>query len=131
MAEPTPAAFRRVPAQGLIPSVRLIAAVSKLRCRPPRPLVRARAILKDPDDGLSPLAKSYRAAAPWLDAVWQLTGSAMMGTAMGYGVDRYFGVEPWGLVVGAVVGSGVGFYAFIRSTTRLSDAQAKKRKQQP
>jgi F0F1-type ATP synthase assembly protein I len=83
--------------------------------------------LKDPDDGLSPLAKSYRAAAPWLSAVWQLTGSAMFGVGVGYGVDRHFGTGPWGLIIGAVVGSGTGFYAFIRSTNRMN-AQSKRGK---
>lgn len=83
--------------------------------------------MKDPDDGLSPLAKSYRAAAPWLNAVWQFTGSALFGVGVGYGVDQHWGTTPWGLIVGGVVGSGAGFYAFIRSTNRLLDAQSKKK----
>ena len=73
------------------------------------------------DDGLSPLAKSYRAASPWLAAVWQFTGSALVGVAMGYGLDRWVGTKPFGLIVGGLVGSGVGFYAFIRATTKLME----------
>lgn len=85
-------------------------------------------VLTNPDDGLSPLAKSYRAAAPWLAAVWQFTGSALVGVLAGYGFDRWTGFGPWGLVVGGVLGSGAGFYAFIRTTTRLMDEQSKQRK---
>lgn len=85
-------------------------------------------VLTDPDDGLSPLAKSYRAAAPWLGAVWQFTGSAVVGVVMGYGFDRWTGFGPWGLVVGGLIGSGVGFYAFVRTTTRLMESQSKHRK---
>lgn len=92
------------------------------------PVCYAARALGDPDDGLSPLAKSYRAAAPWLNAVWQFTGSALFGVAVGYGIDHWAGTKPFGLVVGGLVGSGVGFYAFIRSATRLLDEQSKKRK---
>lgn len=38
------------------------------------------------------------------------------------------GDEAAGLVVGGLVGSGVGFYAFVRSTTRLLDEQSKKKR---
>lgn len=94
---------------------------------PPGGLWYAARALEDPDDGLSPLAKSYRAAAPWLSAVWQFIGSALFGVAVGYGLDAWRGWEPWGLVVGGLVGSGVGFYAFIRSATRLADEQSKQK----
>lgn len=87
--------------------------------------------MSEPDDGLSPLARSYRAAAPWLSAVWQFTGSALVGVAMGYGLDRWWGSNPWGLLVGGLVGSGVGFYAFIRSTTKLMDEQSKAKTRKP
>lgn len=75
------------------------------------------------------MAKAEREAAPWLSAVWQLTGATMVGAGMGYGVDRYFGSEPWGLLVGGLVGVGTGFYAFLRSVTRLLEAQSKTKSQ--
>lgn len=80
-----------------------------------------RRLKEDPNDGLSPLAKQSRAATPWLNAVWQFTGSVFFLVAVGYGVDKWVGTGPWGLVVGGLVGSGVGFYAFIRATNRLMD----------
>ena len=94
---------------------------------PPETLWYATRALKDPDDdGLSPLAKSYRAAAPWMNAVWQLTGSTLFGVAAGYGLDRWAGTGPWGLLVGGLGGSAVGFYAFIRATNKLTREQSKK-----
>lgn len=76
--------------------------------------------LSDPDDGLSPLAKSTRAAEPWLNAVWQFTGSVIVMVGVGYAVDRFAHTTPWGLIVGGLIGTGVGFYAFIRTSNRLA-----------
>ena len=85
----------------------------------------ARALTGKDDDGLSPLARAYRTAGPWLGAAWQLTGSTLVGVAMGYGVDRWLGVGPWGLIVGSLVGSAVGFYAFFSAAIRLSEGSKK------
>lgn len=79
--------------------------------------------LKDPNDGLSPLAKQTRAATPWLNAVWQFTGSVFFLVGVGYFSDAKLGTGPWGLVVGGLVGSAVGFYAFIRAANRLMAEQ--------
>ncbi len=97
---------------------------------PPFPLWYAARALRDPNDGLSPLARSYQAAAPWLSAVWQFIGSALFGVAVGYGLDAWRGWGPWGLVVGGLVGSAVGFYAFIHSALKLMDAQSKQKKKE-
>jgi ATP synthase protein I len=77
---------------------------------------------------LSPLARTYRAAEPWLSAVWQFTGSALFGVVVGYGLDRWWGTKPYALLIGGLLGSAVGFYAFIRSVTRLLDEQSRKSK---
>lgn len=99
-----------------------------LRCAPIDPLVRG-ARLKDPDEGLSQLAKSYRAAEPWLSAVWQFTGSALFGVGVGYGLDKWLGIGPIGLIVGGLGGSAVGFYAFIRKANQLMEQQKKEEQQ--
>lgn len=80
--------------------------------------------MKDPNDGLSPLAKSSRAAEPWLNAVWQFTGSVVVMVAAGFGVDKWLSTGPWGLIVGGMIGVGVGFYAFIRTSNRLAKEEA-------
>lgn len=65
------------------------------------------------------MAKAYQAAAPWLNAVWLFVGSALVGVAGGYGVDRWLETKPFGLLVGGLAGSCLGFFAFIRATSRL------------
>lgn len=62
--------------------------------------------------------------------VWQFTGSVLVGVAAGYGVDRWRGVGPWGLIIGGGVGTVTGLYAFITNSTRLLDAQARRRAQE-
>lgn len=108
-----------------------VARADSFRVVSPQTLWYAAPALKDPNDGLSPLAKSSQAAAPWLSAVWQFTGSVLFLVAAGYGVDRWAGTGPWGLVIGGMVGSGVGFYAFIRTSNRLmkEEQEARKNKQ--
>lgn len=73
------------------------------------------------DDGLSALARAYRNAAPWLSAVWQFTGTALVGAAAGYGLDRWLGTGPWALVGGVVLGNALGLFAFMRAVTRLME----------
>ncbi len=91
----------------------------------PEGLCYAARAVKDPDDGLSPLARSTRAAAPWLSAVWQFTGAVFFLSAVGYGLDQAFNTTPWGLVVGGLVGGAVGFYSFVRSVNRLVEQEKK------
>ena len=86
--------------------------------------------MKDPNDGLSPLAKSTRAAEPWLNAVWQFTGSVLLMVGVGFGFDKGLNTSPWGLIVGGMIGVGVGFYAFVRTSNRLAKEDAARRQQE-
>jgi ATP synthase protein I len=76
--------------------------------------------LGDPDDGLSPLAKGYRAAAPWLSAVWRLFGGVAFGVVAGVFIDRWLGSSPVATLVGSLLGMAAGFYGFIQGITALS-----------
>lgn len=40
-------------------------------------------------------------------------------TGVGWALDRWLGTSPWLLVVGIVLGAIVGFYQFIRLTSKL------------
>ena len=52
----------------------------------------------------------------------------MFGVAAGYGLDRWLGIGPWGLIIGGMGGSAIGFYAFISAATKLMDEQSKRNK---
>jgi F0F1-type ATP synthase assembly protein I len=62
--------------------------------------------------------------------VWQFTGSVLVMVGGGYALDVYAATKPWGLIVGGMVGSGVGFYAFIRTANRLMQQESDAKKQQ-
>jgi ATP synthase protein I len=81
--------------------------------------------LGDPDEGLSPLAKGYQAAAPWLSAVWRLFGGVGLGVLVGVFIDRKFESSPVATLIGSLIGMGVGFYGFVKGVMDL----AKKQKQ--
>jgi ATP synthase protein I len=72
---------------------------------------------KDPT--FSKAAEAYRKAQPYLDAVWQLVGGALVGTAGGYFLDRRLGTTPWLLIVLSLLGITAGFIGFITTVNRL------------
>ena len=45
--------------------------------------------------------------------------SVLIGFGLGWGFDKYFGTKPWGVVVGIVLGSALGFYEFVRLLAKL------------
>lgn len=76
--------------------------------------------LSEPADQASAVARAYRAAAPWLSATWQFVGSALVGVLVGYAVDRWLeSAKQYGVVVGGLLGSTLGFVAFIRQALKL------------
>jgi ATP synthase protein I len=72
------------------------------------------------DDELSSAAKQMRAAEPYISAVWQLVGGAVVGVLGGYLLDRWLGTKPWLMLALSLVGISVGFYAFLRKMLQLS-----------
>ena len=53
-------------------------------------------------------------------AAFTLFASVMAGLIVGWLLDRWLGTKPWLLVAGIVLGAAVGFYEFIRSTSKIS-----------
>ena len=74
----------------------------------------------DPDDGLSPLAKGYRAAAPWLSAVSRLFGGVGFGVVAGVLIDQKFESSTVATLIGSLLGMGIGFFGFIKGVMDLS-----------
>ncbi len=52
-------------------------------------------------------------------AVTTLIGAILLFLAIGWGVDKYFQTAPWGIVIGIILGSVLGFYQFIRVTSQI------------
>ncbi|MBL8920060.1 MAG: AtpZ/AtpI family protein [Myxococcaceae bacterium] len=55
-----------------------------------------------------------------MSATWQFVGAALVGVLVGYGVDRWLeSAKQYGVVVGGLLGSTLGFVAFIRQALKL------------
>jgi F0F1-type ATP synthase assembly protein I len=71
---------------------------------------------------------SSRAETKRVDAIgWRLAGvggefasHVVAGVALGWGVDWYFGVSPWGILIGSIAGLAVGALQFVKSSLRLN-----------
>lgn len=53
-------------------------------------------------------------------AAFNLFGSVVALAGLGWLLDRWLRTSPWLLVVGVVLGAIVGFYQFIRLTSKLN-----------
>ncbi|MCA1631627.1 MAG: AtpZ/AtpI family protein [Acidobacteria bacterium] len=45
--------------------------------------------------------------------------SVLVGFGIGWALDKWLGTTPWMVVAGIVAGSALGFYEFIRLTSKL------------
>ena len=71
--------------------------------------------MKSEDDQQETNRKSGLAYA----AAFSLFSAVLAGLIAGWLMDRWLGTRPWLLVAGIVLGAVVGFYQFIRVTSRL------------
>jgi len=75
----------------------------------------------------SALMKSPKSTVWMSQGTWRLATVGMElaaavggGCLLGYWVDREFGTDPWGLVIGAVLGIVGGLYNLVRKAVRES-----------
>ena len=54
----------------------------------------------------------------------ELLGGVFVGLALGFGVDRFLGTAPWGIIGGVLLGFALSIYMARRTANRLM-AQAK------
>lgn len=52
---------------------------------------------------------------------FELVAAVAGFTFVGYWIDRHYATEPWGTVVGAVLGIIGGLYNFVRVATRAAE----------
>ena len=64
------------------------------------------------------LQETASQAGPAAAASYTLIGAILLFGGMGYGLDRWLGTEPWGLVGGLTLGIVVGFYELARMVWR-------------
>lgn len=51
---------------------------------------------------------------------WEFSSQVLAGVLIGWGIDWYFEVKPWGIVGGATAGLSVGALQFIRNAAKLN-----------
>lgn len=60
-----------------------------------------------------------RRSAVMYSAALSIFFSVLAGFGIGWALDKWLGTTPWGVVGGIVLGSVLGFYQFIRLTSKL------------
>ncbi|HPU84513.1 MAG TPA: AtpZ/AtpI family protein [Candidatus Latescibacteria bacterium] len=66
-------------------------------------------------------ADSLREVAPLLSLGIQLALIVVASVIIGRWVDQRYGTGPWGVLIGAVFGTGSGLYHFIRTALGMKD----------
>ncbi len=51
----------------------------------------------------------------------ELAGVVVGMALLGYGIDRWLGTPPWGVVIGSTLGIAGGLYNVVKNVTRESD----------
>jgi ATP synthase protein I len=51
-------------------------------------------------------------------ASYTLVGGILLLGGLGYGVDKWQGTSPWGLIIGLTLGIVIGFYDLVKTATR-------------
>lgn len=62
------------------------------------------------------LIENVTRSGPAAGAAYTLVGALLLMGAVGYGVDHWAGTEPWGVLVGLLLGMVVGFYELVKMT---------------
>ncbi|HEX8162350.1 MAG TPA: AtpZ/AtpI family protein [Pyrinomonadaceae bacterium] len=60
-----------------------------------------------------------RRSAVMYSAALSIFFSVLVGFGVGWALDKWLGTTPWMVVGGIVTGSALGFYEFIRLTSKL------------
>ena len=69
---------------------------------------------------------SHRAMAQGYRFLGEVVGGVLMGTGLGWLVDRFAGTEPLGLVFGLLGGSALSIFAAVRAAARTQKELSEK-----
>lgn len=72
---------------------------------------------------LQSLANAYREIGPYLNIGYFFVAAIGFLAFMGHLIDNHWGIHPWGIVSGAVLGVIVGFYNFIKTVSGASGSK--------
>jgi F0F1-type ATP synthase assembly protein I len=64
------------------------------------------------------LQQNAQDAGPAAGASYTLVGGILFLGGLGYAIDAWRGTQPWGLLIGLVLGVLVGFYSLIKTVWR-------------
>ena len=62
------------------------------------------------------LQENITRSAPVAVAAYSLVGGIILFGAIGYGLDRWLGTDPWLLLSGLLAGMVVGFYELVKTS---------------
>jgi ATP synthase protein I len=70
---------------------------------------------KQGEEGPSPIGHAVRYSA-------EFVGGPIVGAGLGWALDRFFGISPWGMIVFLMLGFAAGIYNVLRSSGFLRPA---------
>jgi len=82
------------------------------------------------DAGMPSWRRSLGEAGPYLGLGMQIALSMALFVALGYAVDRWLGILPWGTITGALVGMATIFYHLLRVLDEMNRISSRKKQQQ-
>jgi F0F1-type ATP synthase assembly protein I len=65
--------------------------------------------------------------APFLTMGFQLAAAVLMFLLIGHWIDKKFGIEPFGKLLGVVIGSTGGFVKFFKTVASITAEEEKQR----
>jgi F0F1-type ATP synthase assembly protein I len=78
-----------------------------------------------PESPPESMAESVRQSGLAYSAAIAFFASVVFMLVIGWGADLLFGTSPWGMVVGIVIGSVIGFVQFFRINSRIFNPDRK------